>query len=400
MGNAQRRGWRWLAALCMAGAATAPALAQYTVKVGVVGPFSGPSATTGRHMLHGIQLAVEQINARGGYMGRTLELVVRDNRGQPELGRKVAQDIVAEGVVATIGFCSTGVAMKALAVFQQARIPLLVPCSTGRSVTSTYPAASSYIFRIAAPDNTQAPFVVEDILSRGWSRVALFADNSPDGQAGRKEIETALAAHYLKPVFVGSLSASPRDVRAQLTSARDAQPHVIVSAGQSAHSAALAQGREELGWKVPQVGAWPMSQAFQVREANDAAEGTLAAQTFIAEPSNDRRTMFLNAYVNKFGNLPTEPMPAAQAYDATYLLMYALLSIGDKRLDGPALKHALENIERIYYGVVSIYERPFSANNKDAIKPQMLMMGKLQNGTMTFADPKDAKRNLLEQRSK
>ena len=71
-------------------------------------------------------------------------------------------------------------------------------------------------------------------------------------------------------------------------------------------------------------------------------------------------------------------------------------------IDGcpPRIPVSLENIQRVYYGVVATYEHPFSAEDKDAITQNMLVMGKVQGGAVTFAYPEDAKRNLFVQRKK
>jgi branched-chain amino acid transport system substrate-binding protein len=150
---------------------------------------------------------------------------------------------------------------------------------------------------------------------------------------------------------------------------------------------------------VPQVGAWPLSFPFFIEGAKDAAEGALMAQTFIAEPSNERRASFLSAYGRKFNarRIPV-PMAAAQGYDTTYLLLYSLFGIRNGNLSGPAVKSALENVQRVYYGVVATYEKPFSPDDKDAITQNMLVMGMVKNGVVTFAYPEDAKRNLFVQR--
>ena len=86
-------------------------------RIGVVGPFTGPSADFGVPMLNGIKLAVDEINAVGGYLGRPLELVIKDDAANPDQGRKVSQELLSEKVVAAIGFCNTGVAMKAIDLF-------------------------------------------------------------------------------------------------------------------------------------------------------------------------------------------------------------------------------------------------------------------------------------------
>ncbi len=92
------------------------------------------------------------------------------------------------------------------------------------------------------------------------------------------------------------------------------------------------------------------------------------------------------------------PMAAAQGYDTTYLLIHSLFGIRNGKIDGPSIKTALENIPRVYYGVVATYEKPFSRDDKDAITENMLVMGKVQGGAITFAYPEDAKRNLIVQR--
>jgi branched-chain amino acid transport system substrate-binding protein len=370
------------------------------LKIGVIGPFTGPSSDFGTPMRHGIELAAEEINAVGGYLGRPLQLIIKDDEGTPDVGRQRSEELVKEGVVATIGFCNTGVAMRSLEVFQKAQSPLIVPCSTGSPLTATYPAPESYIFRTSARDAIQAPFVVDDLVRRGWTRVAIFADTTGYGEAGLKDVEAALAAKGLKPTYVARFALGVKDLRKELEAARDAGANVVFSYTVGPENATIALGRRDLGWSVPQVGGWPLSFPFFIDGAGTAADGALMAQTFIAEPSNERRAAFLSAYARKFKQPLKVPMAAAQAYDTAYLLTYALFGIRDGRFTGPAVKQALENIPRVYYGVVATHERPFSRDDKDAITQNMLVMGKVSKGAITFAYPEDARRNLLVQRKK
>ena len=91
-------------------------------------------------------------------------------------------------------------------------------------------------------------------------------------------------------------------------------------------------------------------------------------------------------------------MAAARAYDSAYILMYALFGMRNSALNGKTLKAAVENMDRIYYGVVATYEQPFSLYNKEAISRNMLVMGMVKNSAVTFAYSDDAKCNLLVQR--
>jgi branched-chain amino acid transport system substrate-binding protein len=388
-----------VALACCSAAAQAPAAGPEPLRIGLIGPFTGPSADFGLPMHNGVRLAVEEINAVGGYLGRPLELVVKDDTAKPDVGRKLSEELVADKVLATIGFCNTGVAQVSLEVFQNAKVPLLIPCATGTPLTAQYPGPESYIFRTSAKDGIQAPFVVADIVKRGWTKVAVFADTTGYGEAGLKDVEAALATHNLKPVHVARFPTGVKDLGVELKAAKDAGASVIVGYTVGPENAVIAKGRKALKWDVPFVGPWTLSFPFFIDGAKDAAEGALVVQTFIAEPSNERRAAFLANYARKYkATKISVPVAAAQGYDTAYLLMHALFGVRGGQPDGPKLKVALENIQRNYYGVVSTYEKPFSANDKDAVTANMLYLGQVKNGSVTFAYPEDAKRNLFVQR--
>lgn len=379
---------------------TAAAQADSQIKIGLIGPFTGGSADFGNSMRNGVELAVSEINALGGYGGRKFELVVRDDKANPELARQMSEELVKEGVLATIGFCNSGNAVKSLDIYQKARVPLIVPCATSTPITSTIPAAESYIFRTSARDSLQVPFVVNEVVRRGWTRVAVLADSTGYGNAGLEDFTKALAAHKLKPAHVGRFDIGVKDMTDAVKAARDSNAQVLFTITVGPENAVIARAREALGWKVAQVGPWGLTFPTYIDAAKSAAEGTLMAMTFVAEPSNERRATFLSNYRrhHKTDRIAV-PIAAAQAYDSTYLLAHALMSIKDRsKLDGPAIKHALENNDRPYYGVVATYKNAFSSTDHDAMTENMLYLGTVRNGVVTFANPDDAKRNLIVQR--
>jgi branched-chain amino acid transport system substrate-binding protein len=103
----------------LAGAAVALALsgvaqAAEPIKVGLSGPFTGGSASMGVSMRDGVKLAVAEINASGGIMGRPIQLVERDDQARNEVGVQIAQELInKEQVVATLGFINTGPRIQA-----------------------------------------------------------------------------------------------------------------------------------------------------------------------------------------------------------------------------------------------------------------------------------------------
>jgi branched-chain amino acid transport system substrate-binding protein len=385
------------AALCSLGAlAQSPA----HLKLGVIGPMSGGSADFGQAMLNGIQIAVSEINAVGGYLGRPLELVVKDDKGDPELAARLSEELVkTDKVISTLGFCNTGVALKAIPVFQANQSPLIVPCAAGSPVTKQVEPAASYIFRVSPSEDIKAPFMVKDILRKGLDKVAIFADATPYGESGKNDVVKALAAAKLQPVHITSFPLGVGDLKAEMEKARGAGANVIIAYTVGPENAVIARSRLAAGWNAPLVGPWTLSFPNFIDTAGPAAEGTMTVQTFIAEPSNERRVSFLTAYRRMFKeSRMAVPMASAQGYDATYLLIYALFGIRDGRLSGAAIKAQLEDLRRVYYGVVATYDKPFSIHSKDAVTENMLVMGLVRNGAVTFAYPEDAKRNLFVQR--
>ena len=380
--------------------APAPTPASTAIRIGVIAPLTGPSADFGVPMLNGIKLAVDEINTAGGYLGRKLELLIRDDEANPDKGRKVSEELIAQKINVAIGFCNTGVAAKSLDVFQNNKIPLIIPCATGTSLTATYPGPDSYIFRTSAKDAIQATFVVDDIVKRGWTKVAVFADNTAYGESGLKDVVAALARHKLAPVSVARFALGVKDLTTELKAARDAGANAVFSYSLGPESVVIARGRKELAWKAPQVGPWGLSFPAYVNVAKDAAEDTLMAQTFIVEQrGNERRTAFLNSYSFKYAqkSVPAS-IPAAQAYDSTYLLLYSLFGLRETQVSGSAIKASLENLVKVYHGAVATYDHPFSLSDKDAFTTNMLLMGTVKGGVVTYAYPADIKRNVFTQR--
>ncbi|MDO5691175.1 MAG: ABC transporter substrate-binding protein [Pseudomonadota bacterium] len=402
---------RFLMGLALAGAmawsgaaqaqAPAPSGAQQTIRIGVVAPLTGGSADFGVPMLNGIQMAIDEVNSVGGYVGRRFELVVKDDKGSVDEAVAVTKELLEKDkVVAALGFCNTGNAMKAIELFQAAKVPLIVPCATGPGITAQYPPAESYIFRTSMNDAIQLPFLVKDLIKRGLTKVAIFADDTGFGEAGYQEARKVLAANKLQPVSVARFPLGTKDMKAQLTQARAAGANTVMTFTVGPENAAVAIGKKELGWEAPQVGGWALSFPFFINTAKDAAEGALMTQTFIAAPGLPRRERFLNDYRKKFKSdrIPV-PMAAAQGYDSVYLLVYATFATKDAQISGPALKTSLESGKaRVHYGVVATYERPFSPESKDAVTENMLIIGTVKNGVVQFAYPADALRSLSMQR--
>jgi branched-chain amino acid transport system substrate-binding protein len=379
----------WLAVHGLALAqASAPPL-----KVGFICPFSGGSADFGNSARLGAELATKEINEVGGFMGRSIELVSRDDKASPDEGRQVSEELVLKQRVAfTVGFCNTGVALKSLDVFQDNKHLLVVPVATGSAVTAKYPPADSYIFRMSARDTLQAAFLVDEVAKRGFTRVAVFADKTGYGEGGYKDVERFLADKRLKLVYAARFDLGVKTLTAEVQEARAAGAEAIIGYTVGPELAVLTQARAEAGFKGPMYGPWPLSFRTVWDKAGAAAEGVMMVQTIIQDLSNERRMSFIARLKRHAGAQPIGSlMAAAQTYDAVHLMLRVLFQTnGDT--SGDALKRALEDLRKPYVGVVTTHDKPFSPSDHDAFSRNMIWLGVWRRGEVQFYYPEDAKR--------
>lgn len=388
------RGLRRVAAsglLALTGAVAAQTPAP--LRIGIVFPLTGGSSDMGNSARVGAQIAVDEFNEVGGYLGRPFELVVRDDKANNDVGLQHAEDLVLkEKVLATVGFCNTGVAAKALDVFQKNQHVLIVPCATGTVLTAKYPPKESFVFRTSARDALQTQFLADEIAKRGLSRPALLVDKSGYGDAGLVDLEKALAGKAIKPAIVVRFAVGSKNLAEEIRQARAAGADSLIGWTVGPESGVLAAARSEIGWKVPHFGPWGLSHRSAFESSQGAVEGTMMVQTVLPNIYLERNSSFLIRYRKLSSEKPIgSVMSAAQTYDAMHLLLRAMFE-AKADLSGPALKKALENLPRRYPGVVTTYDRPFSDSDHDAISANMLWLGTWRNGDRAYYYAEDAKK--------
>ena len=386
---------RTLALTTIALAAATASYAQ-NIKIGVAGPFTGGSSSMGVSMRDGVRLATEEINKAGGVMGRKLELVERDDEAKNERGVQIAQELInKEKVTAAVGYINTGVALASQRFFQEAKIPVMNNVATGSLVTRQFDdQPENYIFRNAAHDSIQAPMIVEEaVVRRGYKKVAILADSTNYGQLGRADLETALQLKGVKAVAVEKFNIKDVDMTAQLLKAKEAGAEVVLTYAIGPELAQIANGMTKLGWKVPMVGSWTLSMANFIDNAGPGGEGARMPQTFIQEPTTPKRQSFIINYLKTFNPKNARidsPVSAAQGYDSIYLLAAAIKQANST--DGPKIKAALEDLKMPVEGVITTYNKPFTAKDHEAITANIPVFGEVKGQRVVYAYPDDQKK--------
>jgi len=372
---------------------SAPAFAQ-TIKIGVTGPFTGGSSSMGVSMRDGVRLAAKEINSTGGVLGRQIELIERDDQADNARGITIAQELVnKEKIVADVGFINTGVALAAQRIYQEAKIPVFNNVATGTVVTRQFDKEpANYIFRNAARDEIQAPMIVQEAIEkRGFKKVAILHDSTNYGELGKTDLMKALTAKGVTPVAIEKFNIKDTDMTSQLLKAKEAGAEVILTYAIGPELAQIANGMAKLGWKKPMIGSWTLSMANFIDTAGKNGEGARMPQTFIQEANTQKRKAFIDAYLKEFkpkNNRIDSPVSAAQGYDSVYLLASAIRQAGST--DGERIREALENLNEKLVGIVTVYDKPFSKTDHEAITDNIPVMGEVKNGKVVYAYQEDA----------
>ncbi len=387
-------------------AASCSAFAADTIKIGVSGPYTGGSSPMGTSMRDGVRLAAAEINAKGGVLGRKLELIERDDEAKNERGVQVSQELInKEHVVATLGYINTGVSLASQRFYQEAKIPVLNNVATGSAVTKQFlppEFPDNYIFRTSAADGIQSALIVREAVdTRKFTKVAILADSTNYGQLGREDLEKALAAKNMKPVAEEKFNIKDVDMTAQLLKAKEAGAQAILTYAIGPELAQIANGMEKLGWKVPMIGSWTLSMGNFIDNAGKNGEGARMPQTFIQEPNTPKRKAFIDAYVKAYnpanGRIPS-PVSAAQGYDSMYILAAAIKQAGNT--DGVKIREALENLQEKVDGVVTTYNHPYTHDDHEAITMNMVVMGEVKGGHVVYAYDADKGEVVREKSTK
>ena len=383
------------AVLSLAGLSS-QAIAADPIKIGVAGPFTGGSSSMGVSMRDGVRLAVDEINKSGGVLGRQLQVVERDDEAKNERGVQIAQELInKEKVTATVGYINTGVALASQRFFQEAKIPVMNNVATGSVITQQFKdQPDNYIFRNAAHDTIQAPMIVEEAVTRrGFKKVAILADSTNYGQLGRADLEAALKAKGMSAVAIEKFNIKDVDMTAQLLKAKEGGAEAVLTYGIGPELAQIANGMTKLGWKVPIIGSWTLSMANYIDNAGPGGEGARMPQTFIQEPTTPKRQAFIINYLKTFNpknQRIDSPVSAAQGYDSIYLLAAAIKQANST--DGPKIKAALEDLKTPVEGVVTTYNKPFTAKDHEAITANMPVFGEVKGQRVVYAYPDDQKK--------
>jgi branched-chain amino acid transport system substrate-binding protein len=221
-----------------------PAHTADEMTLGAVIPLSGASATTGEDQRRGIELALKDINARGGVLGKPLKVIIEDSGGKPQTAIDAAKKLVSvDKVPLVIGEYSSGITIPLGQYLVQEGMPHINPASTSGLVRKIGKTSHSMV----GLDNVSTEFAARDVLSHGWKKVTLLAMNNAFGQGVAEEFKKHFEAKGGKVVTTVMYTLGQPSYRRELQQIETAKPDAYVFTAYGTEGALIMQEAYELG---------------------------------------------------------------------------------------------------------------------------------------------------------
>ncbi len=307
------------------------------IQIGIAGAISDP---IGEPMRRAARLAVEEINARGGVNGRPLQLIERDDYGNPDSAVRVAAELYESAAVAVVGHLFSGTTIAASPIYNGGSRPMveLSPSSSAPEVTEAGP----WTFRLCPSDLAHGAALARWVTERlQFRQGAVFYLDDDDGRGIREAFAQRYRERNGRLVGLEPYLDDVPDMGPQLERlTRRERPQFLLVAGNRGEAEAILRQARALQIDVPLLGGDGLE---GLEQAGALAEGSYVSAAYHTSLNSQANRRFVAAYAQKYPDAPVPNQPAAATYDGVNLIARAIEEGGPTR-DG--VKRALEQVGR------------------------------------------------------
>ena len=345
------------------------------ILIGHFGSMTGSEATFGTSTDNGIKMAVEELNASGGLLGKKVRLITYDDKGDArEAGTAVTRLVTKDGVAAVIGEVASGLSLAGAPICQENSVPMVSPSSTNPKVTKI----GDMIFRVCFIDPFQGTVCAKFAREHEGltaSKAAILTDQASPYSVGlQEEFEKAFVAMGGTVVTKQTYQAGDQDFSAQLTSIRGSEPDVVFIPGYYTDAGNIALQARKLGLTVPLLGGdgWDSVKLGEI--AGEAMDGCFYSNHYSQDDPAPRVQEFIKKYTELHQQTPDAL--AALGYDTARVVFEAIQRAGST--DGPVVAAELAKTKDFdgVTGKISIDAE------RNAIKPAVIL--EMQGGKPKF----------------
>lgn len=360
---------------------------ENSLVIGLDADMTSGSAASGEAIRRGVVLAIDEINAAGGLLGREVELVVRDHRGNPDRGKNnIAEFAEMRDVLAVVGGIHTPVAIQELPLIHEHELIYLGPWAAGTPVVANG-YSPNFVFRVSVRDEYAGGFLVREAIQRGKQRFGLLLERTAWGRSNEKAIKTALANANMEALPVEWLNWGEPDLSPQVGRLHEAGADVILLVCNPLEGAAAIKAVADLPEATrPQViSHWGISAGrfFELARENLEQVDLSFLQTFsfVAPKRKAQADRVFQAYRKRFPECEAEahvfsPVGTAHAYEIVKMLAAAVHQTG--KTDSASLRKGLEALSD-YSGLIRDYHHPFTPDHHDALTAEDFILARFND---------------------
>lgn len=308
------------------------------IKLGMLTPLTGSSASVGPFMRNGAQMAVDEINAKGGVNGRKLSLTVEDEACDPKTAAAGAAKLVSDGINVSVGGYCSSATLPTLSIFNKAGIPMIIPAANSADLVAQ---KLPNVFLINGTGVQQSSTASDFIKAQGAKSVALVDDNTSYSTDLTKRTGADLGQAGVSVATHQSVTAGESDYSGAVNAIIGSKADFVYWTGYYQEGGLIIKQLKAAGYqgKIMVADGSVDAKLIEIAGSQDA-QGVYATMTETAQTMKDGQS-WIAAYKAKFG---ADPGPySTQAYDAVRV---AAKAVGDANsTDGPAVEAALTKID-------------------------------------------------------
>jgi branched-chain amino acid transport system substrate-binding protein len=323
-----------------------PARAAEPLKVGALLSVTGPAAFLGGPEQRTLEMAVEELNAKGGLAGRPVQLIVKDTGGVADKAVSFAKQLIdEEQVFAIIGPATSGETMQVKALAESSGTLLL---STAAAEVIVNPVAR-WVFKTAQKDSHAATMIFQALKARGLTRVAVLTSNTGFGKAGKEQLEKLAPEFGLQVVLSETYDKAATDLTAEVNKVKGSGAQALVNWSIEPAQAIVIKNARQLGLTIPIFQSHGFGNIQYVKAAGAAAEGVVfpMGRVVVAEalPERHPQKALLVAYKKAYEARFKEDVSGfgGYAHDALLILAQAVKAAGGT--DREQVRAAVEGLK-------------------------------------------------------
>ena len=277
------------------------AFSQETIKIGVITDRVGVSKPYSEPATEGIIFGADEINRKGGILGRKIELLVEDDQSRPDISAALARKLVDQGAVFILSMSLTPATQQQQTVTMEAKTPQMTPMNSGDTLTTQL--QNPYFWQTGPLGSIQIATLLAHARAKNLKQVALITDNSDLGQLLGRFFKGGLEKSGIKVVAEEVVPRGATTATPQMQKIRAANPDAMFMAGVlTAENVLIFKAYRELGLKFPIHSSYNLSVPVYMTVAKGLINGVTFVDAY--DPEKPEVKAFVAAYKKGTGKDP------------------------------------------------------------------------------------------------